>query len=89
MDIATTLTIGREALWIASLLAGPLLLVILIVGVVIGVVQAATSVQEMTLSFVPKLICLVLAIVIIGNWQIVTFVDYFERLLILIPDLMQ
>lgn len=89
MDIATTLTIGREALWIASLLAGPLLLVILIVGVVIGVVQAATSVQEMTLSFVPKLICLVLAIVIIGNWQIVTFVDYFERLLVLIPDLMQ
>lgn len=89
MDIATTLTIGREALWIASLLAGPLLLVILIVGVVIGVVQAATSVQEMTLSFVPKLICLVLALAIIGNWQIVTFVDYFERLLILIPDLMQ
>jgi flagellar biosynthetic protein FliQ len=89
MDTTMALTIGREALWTASLLAGPLLLVILIVGVVIGVVQAATSVQEMTLSFVPKLICLVLAIALIGNWQIVTFIDYFERLLELIPELMQ
>jgi len=89
MDTTMARTIGREALWTASLLAGPLLLVILVVGVVIGVVQAATSVQEMTLSFVPKLICLVLAIALIGNWQIVTFIDYFERLLELIPELMQ
>ncbi|GAB5500239.1 MAG: flagellar biosynthesis protein FliQ [Pseudohongiellaceae bacterium] len=89
MDISTALTVGREALWIASLLAGPLLLVILVIGVLIGVVQAATSVQEMTLSFVPKLIFLVLAIVLIGNWQIVTFIDYFERLVQLIPELMR
>jgi len=89
MDTTMALTIGREALWTAILLAGPLLLVILVVGVVIGVVQAATSVQEMTLSFVPKLICLVLAIALIGNWQVVTFIDYFERLLELIPELMQ
>jgi len=62
---------------------------ILIAGVVIGIVQAATSIQEMTLSFVPKLIFIVVALLVIGNWQINLFVDYIERVFLLIPVMLQ
>jgi len=71
------------------MLAGPLLGAILLVGVVIGIIQAATSIQEMTLSFVPKLIFIVVILVLIGNWQITVFTDYFERVLLLIPVMLQ
>ena len=64
------IVLGREALWVAVMLAGPLLGGILIAGVVIGIVQAATSIQEMTLSFVPKLIFIVVALLVIGNWRV-------------------
>ena len=89
MTISDVIVIGREALWIAVLLAGPLLGGILIAGVVIGIVQAATSIQEMTLSFVPKLIFIVVALLIIGNWQINLFIDYIERVFQLIPVMLQ
>ena len=59
MEISDVLTIGREALIITMMIAGPLLGGILLVGVVIGILQAATSIQEMTLSFIPKLIIVV------------------------------
>ena len=71
------------------MLSGPLLGGILIAGVVIGIVQAATSIQEMTLSFVPKLIFIVVALLVIGNWQINLFVDYIERVFLLIPVMLQ
>ncbi len=89
MTISDVIMIGREALWIAVMLAGPLLGAILLVGVVIGIIQAATSIQEMTLSFVPKLIFIVVILVLIGNWQITVFTDYFERVLLLIPVMLQ
>jgi flagellar biosynthesis protein FliQ len=89
LTISDVIVIGREALWIAVLLAGPLLGGILIAGVVIGIVQAATSIQEMTLSFVPKLIFIVVALLIIGNWQINLFIDYIERVFQLIPVMLQ
>ena len=56
MEISDVITIGQEALIITIMIAGPLLGGILLVGVVIGILQAATSIQEMTLSFIPKLI---------------------------------
>jgi len=68
VTISDVIVLGREALWVAVMLAGPLLGGILIAGVVIGIVQAATSIQEMTLSFVPKLIFIVVALLVIGNW---------------------
>jgi flagellar biosynthetic protein FliQ len=89
MEIIDALAVGRDALWTGILLAGPLLLLILVVGVVIGLFQAATSIQEMTLSFVPKLICLVLALFVLGSWQTVVFIDFFARLLELAPSLVQ
>lgn len=89
MTINDVIVLGREALWTASLLAGPLLGGILLAGVLIGIVQAATSIQEMTLSFVPKLIFIVVALLFIGNWQITLFVDYFQRIFLMIPVMLQ
>jgi flagellar biosynthetic protein FliQ len=89
MEIVDALAVGRDALWTGMLLAGPLLLLILVVGVVVGLFQAATSIQEMTLSFVPKLVCLVVALFLFGSWQTVVFIDFFTRLLELAPSLVQ
>jgi len=89
MDSSDVITLGQEALMVAALIAGPLLLGILVVGVVIGLVQAATSVQEMTLSFIPKLIILVLLLFLIGNWQISVLVEHFQNLLMNIPIYLQ
>jgi flagellar biosynthetic protein FliQ len=89
MDSLDVITLGQEALMVAVLIAGPLLLGILVVGVVIGLIQAATSVQEMTLSFIPKLIILVLLLFLIGNWQISVLVEHFQNLLMNIPIYLQ
>ena len=62
--------IGREALYLTMMLAGPLLLSALVVGLMIGVFQAATQIQEMTLSFIPKLIALVFALLFAGPWML-------------------
>ena len=66
MSIADVITIGREALIITMLIAAPLLGGTLFVGVVIGILHAATSIQEMTLSFIPKLIVLVVTLFFFG-----------------------
>ena len=81
MEISDVITIGREALIVTIMIAGPLLGGILLVGVVIGILQAATSIQEMTLSFIPKLIIVVAILFILGGWQILTLVEYLQRLL--------
>ena len=75
------ITIGREALIVTIMIAGPLLGGILLVGVIIGILQAATSIQEMTLSFIPKLIIVVAILFILGGWQILTLVEYLQSLL--------
>lgn len=87
MDIATVVDIGREALWMTVLLSAPLLAVALAAGLLIGVIQAATSINEMTLSFIPKLAALALVLVIAGGWQIGLLVDYTRRIFERIPQL--
>ena len=89
MNIADVITIGREALWVTMLIAGPLLGAVLIVGIIIGIFQAATYIQEMTLSFIPKLIVLVIVLLLVGGWQLLTLVDYFQRLLLSLPIYLQ
>tara|TARA_S200000501_G_scaffold372826_2_gene418712 strand:- start:2775 stop:3044 length:270 start_codon:yes stop_codon:yes gene_type:complete len=89
MEISDVLTIGREALIITMMIAGPLLGGILFVGVVIGILQAATSIQEMTLSFIPKLIIVVAVLFILGGWQILTLVEYLQGLLANLPMYLQ
>ena len=65
------------AFWQVLKLAGPVLAVALIVGLVIGIIQAATSINEMTLSFVPKVVIVILAIAIFSNYLILGLSDYF------------
>ena len=87
MDPAQVIDLGRESLWIAVLVAAPLLGVALIVGLAVGILQAATSIQEMTLSFIPKLGAMILALVIFGSWQIAIMVDFIQRIFGRIPEL--
>lgn len=87
MTINDALMVGREALMTGVMLAGPLLLLILAVGVFIGIFQAATSIQEMTLSFVPKLVAVVVALFFLGNWLVVSYLDFFTRLISMIPEM--
>jgi flagellar biosynthetic protein FliQ len=87
MDIAAVIDLGREALWMTILVSAPLLGVALAAGLLIGVIQAATSVNEMTLSFIPKLAALAVVLVITGGWQIGIMVDFTRRIFERIPQL--
>ena len=87
MDVAQVIGLGRESLLIAVMVATPLLGTALAVGLLIGIIQAATSIQEMTLSFIPKLAVMVLALVLFGGWQISIMVDFFQRIFDRIPQL--
>lgn len=87
METSTVVDLGREALLVAVLISSPLLGVALIVGLIIGVIQAATSINEMTLSFIPKLAALVLILLGIGSWQISVLLDFTRRIYEKIPTL--
>ncbi|GAB5500778.1 MAG: flagellar biosynthesis protein FliQ [Pseudohongiellaceae bacterium] len=87
MNEDIVLQVGREALFLIVALAGPLLLSALAVGLLVGVLQAATQIQEQTLSFIPKLLALVVALVLMGPWLLSSWVVYTEQLFLRIPDL--
>ena len=87
MDTAMVVDLARQALWVTMIVSAPLLGVALGVGLFIGIIQAATSINEMTLSFIPKLIALGLALLIFGSWQLVTLVDFTRSIFQRIPAL--
>ena len=87
MDAAQVIDLGRESLWIAVMVAAPLLGVALGVGLLVGILQAANSIQEMTLSFIPKLGAMIVALLLFGGWQIAIMVDFFRRIFERIPGL--
>lgn len=87
MTPESIMDIGHEALYVTILLAAPLLLAALAVGLFIGVFQAATQIQEMTLSFIPKLIALVVVLFVVGHWMLQIIVEYSVRLFSDIPML--
>jgi flagellar biosynthetic protein FliQ len=68
----------RMAFWQILIISGPLLSVALGIGLVIGILQAATSIQEMTLTFVPKLVLVVLAFGLLANFMMIQLSDYFS-----------
>lgn len=72
--------IAKEALWIIIKVSAPLLLVSLLVGLVISIFQTVTSIQEQTLTFVPKLLAIFLMIMLTGNWIMKTVVDFMVEL---------
>ena len=87
MDTATVIDLGRQALWTIAIISAPLLLVALAVGLFVGIIQAATSINEMTLSFIPKLIAMALALLLFGSWMLVTLVDFTRSIFERIPTL--
>ncbi len=76
MDTATVIDLGRQALWMTILISAPMLLAGLVVGLIIGIFQAATSINEQTLSFIPKLVAIGLTAAVFGGWMINSLVDY-------------
>jgi flagellar biosynthetic protein FliQ len=87
MHVDAVMEIGREALWIAMLLSAPILLTALGIGLLIGIIQAATQIQEMTLSFIPKLLGVAAALVIAGPWMLNLITHWVTELLLGIPQL--
>lgn len=87
MTPETVLTIGSQALQLVLLLAAPLLLTALAVGVLIGVFQAATQINEQTLSFIPKLLATAAVLVFTGPWMLRLLTEYTKRLYDSIPAL--
>src|SRR3546814_4256662 len=83
----TVMSMTYLAMKVALIMAGPLLLVTLVVGLVISIFQAATQINEMTLSFIPKLLAVGAALVLLGPWLITTMVDYMRTLFTQIPGL--
>ena len=83
----TVIAIIRQALEVAMLAAGPLLLASLFTGLLVSVFQAATQINEMTLSFIPKILVMFIVLVITGPWALQLLVDYITRLIGSIPTL--
>lgn len=88
MTPETVLTIAREALTVTTLLAAPMLLVALVTGVLVGILQAATQINEMTLSFIPKMLALMLTLLITGPWMLQLITSYTRTLFTSIPGLL-
>lgn len=83
------MAIGQRALEVMLLLAAPMLLVALLIGLIVGVFQAATQINEMTLSFIPKLAGLAATMVIAGPWMLKLIVGYTRELFQSIPGLIR
>jgi flagellar biosynthetic protein FliQ len=87
MTPEAVMTVGSRALEITLMLAAPMLLVALITGLIVGAFQAATQINEMTLSFIPKLIAIAAALMVAGPWMLKVLVGYTRELFESIPSL--
>jgi len=80
MQVGDVITVARQTIWVIVKTSVPLLLVSMIVGLVISLFQTLTSIQEQTLTFVPKLLAIMLALMILGNWILSTIVEFMNNL---------
>ncbi|MCG5514999.1 MULTISPECIES: flagellar biosynthesis protein FliQ [Ectothiorhodospira] len=87
MTPETVVEVGQEAIMTIIMLSAPVLLAGLGIGLFIGMIQAATSIQEMTLSFIPKLLGMFAALIVFGSWMLDLLVNYVTRLYDAIPGL--
>jgi len=87
MNAQTVMALGQNALEMTLLVSAPLLLSALAVGLIVSIFQAATQINEMTLSFIPKLIAIFAAMLIAGPWILTMMTDYMRRLITSIPSL--
>jgi flagellar biosynthetic protein FliQ len=85
MGPESVMTIGRDAMQVTLMVAAPILLVILVIGLVVSIFQAATQINEATLSFIPKLIGVFVVLMFAGQWMLTTMVDYMHLVFTSIP----
>lgn len=86
MNSQTVLTLGQDSLEVMLMVAGPMLLVALVLGLLVSILQAATQINEMTLSFIPKILGIFFTLMLLGPWMLSTLVDYTQRLIMSIPQ---
>ena len=89
MTPETVVNIGQQALQIMLLIAAPMLLAALLTGLLVSIFQAATSINEQTLTFIPKLVVMFIVMILAGPWMIGTMTDYMTRLYSSIPELIR
>jgi flagellar biosynthesis protein FliQ len=85
MDATQVLATGQQGLTMLLMVSAPVLLVVLVVGLLVSIFQAATQINEATLSFVPKVLATVVVLVVVGPWMVTTLVEYIQRSLQAIP----
>ena len=89
MDADYFLTVAREAMWVLALTAAPILIPALLSGLILGMVQAATSIQEQTLTFVPKLVVVAVSLAVFGGLMLGLLSDFTTSIFERIPDLVR
>jgi flagellar biosynthetic protein FliQ len=89
MNPQQVFTIGTDALYLLLMVSAPVLLAVLVIGLVVSIFQAATQINESTLSFVPKLIGAVAVLAVAGPWMLTTLVEFIQRSIMSIPSLVQ
>ena len=89
MTYATALSLGREAIFVALLVCGPALILGLVTGLIISIFQAVTQIQEPTLTFIPKIVVVALAILFFGPWMLALLTDFTNRVFSNIPAMIK
>ena len=85
MDAQQVLAAGQQGLTVLLMVAAPVLLVVLVVGLVVSIFQAATQINEATLSFVPKIVAAAAVLGLAGPWMVTTLVEYLQQVLQSLP----
>lgn len=85
MTPESVMTLGRHAIEVTLMVAAPMLLIALAIGLIVSIFQAATQINEQTLTFIPKLIGIFIALVIAGPWMLTLMVDYMREIFTNIP----
>jgi flagellar biosynthesis protein FliQ len=86
VDAQQVFTTGQQGLYLLLMVSAPILLTVLVIGLVVSIFQAATQINEATLSFVPKIIGAVAVLAVTGPWMVTTLVDYLRGILLSIPS---
>lgn len=88
MTPESVITMGRQAMEVTLMVAAPMLLVALIVGLIVSIFQAATQINETTLSFIPKLVAIFVTMIIAGPWMLTIMLDYMRQMFTGIPGML-
>lgn len=87
MTPESVMTMGSQSMQVTLIVAAPILLVVLLIGLAVSIFQAATQINEQTLTFIPKLVGVIVALMFIGPWMLTTMVDYMRTVFTSIPSL--